>query len=396
MSILLITTLLTACNSTSRVKTNTVTTNKYKLSKSVTLPLTTSVSVYIPSNFLKSEFVAGGTIQKPGKALKESTETIFRNYFSDFKWFDKESDQQASLVFKLKPAWKLVAGNMQITLDYQVFDAQQNIAYEGQIIEKDSFNYAVMDAGFYNASYKAMLGMLVKFANVKKPTIEKFPSNLTLSNFDATKLIGEKPVSTGTGFYINPQGDVLTAAHVLNNCLVAKIKVGEEFLTAKLSKKSTLLDLAVIKTAKETSDYLKLPKNDEIQLGEKVTTVSYPLKGLLETAPNITFGNVTSLKALAGAQGQFQFSAAIQPGSSGGALVSEQSELLGITNSTLNIASLIKDGVIPQNVNFATKAKVIRQFLNKNTVNFQYAPINNKSSSMELALKSTTSIACYQ
>jgi S1-C subfamily serine protease len=396
VSVLLITTLLTACNSTSRVKTSTVTSNKYKLSKNITLPLNTSVSVYIPSNFLKSEFAAGGTIQKPGKALKEATQTIFKNYFSNFVWFDEKSEQQTSLVFKLKPEWKLVAGNMQVTLDYQVFDAQQDIVYEGQIIEKDSFNYAVMDAGFYNSSYKAMLGMLVKFANVKKPTVEKYPSTLTLASFDTTKLIGEKPVSTGTGFYINSQGDVLTAAHVLNNCLVAKIKVGEEFLPTKVSKKSTLLDLAVINTGKATNDYLKLPKNDEIKLGEKVTTVSYPLKGLLETAPNITFGNVTSLKALAGAKGQFQFSAAIQPGSSGGALVSEQSELLGITNSTLNVASLIKDGVIPQNVNFATKAKIIRKFLDKNADKFQFAPTNNKSSSMELALKSTTSIACYQ
>ncbi|CAM4254014.1 S1 family peptidase [Pseudoalteromonas byunsanensis] len=392
MLIAICSSLLAGCNSTTRVKPNTVSNKKYKVNKDIVLPLQTKVAVYVPNSKLKSEFFAVGRIHKPGKALTEATHSIFNNYFNEFSWF--ESKQDAQYVFKLDPTWDLEAGDLKITLNYEVFTSDGNSLFKDEVVETSGYNYLNSDAGFYNSSYKAMLAVLSRFVNKHASQVSNIPL-VSLAGFDLDKLINEKPISTGTGFYINQDGDLLTAAHVLRSCLVTKVKVGDEYKAVQADASSTLLDLAVIKSGKESSSYLQLPSENSLELGEKLTSVSYPLEGLLESSPNMTFGNITSVKGLSGSKSTYQFSAPVQPGSSGGPLVSDNNELLGVTTSSLNTKSLIEQGVIPQNVNFATTPEMIKKFLNKHNIPFKQGKRNDIVST-KLTLESTTSIACYQ
>jgi S1-C subfamily serine protease len=115
-----------------------------------------------------------------------------------------------------------------------------------------------------------------------------------------------------------------------------------------------------VDSGKPTDRALPLRIGQTITLGEGVTNVGYPLQGLLADSPNLTRGNVSARAGMKGSVGLFQFSAPIQPGSSGGPVVSDGGELLGVTVSSLNAAALIKDGLLPQNVNFALEAKYAR------------------------------------
>ena len=81
---------------------------------------------------------------------------------------------------------------------------------------------------------------------------------------------------------------------------------------------------------------------------------------------------MTALAGLGDDSRFFQISAPVQPGNSGGPLLDENGNLVGIVSSKLNFLSEIKaQGDIPQNVNFAIKASVAANFLQDNNIKFQ-------------------------
>jgi S1-C subfamily serine protease len=238
--------------------------------------------------------------------------------------------------------------------------------------------------------------MVVSILNKLNPDKEQFGSQAAMSSVPADILVNlDEPTSNGTGILLNDTGDVMTAAHVTDNCLLSKVSADGKTYVAKQVASSPLLDLAVLNSdIKQPSD-INIRRSGDLKLGEKLTTVSYPLKGMLAASPNMTFGNVSSKKALQGSLGLFQFTAPIQPGSSGGPVVADNGELIGLVTSTLNISSLVEQGVVPQNVNFALNSKYIGKFLDKNNITFQSTTALSKPG-IEVALTSAVQISCYQ
>ena len=155
----------------------------------------------------------------------------------------------------------------------------------------------------------------------------------------------------------------MTAAHVLRDCLIIEAQKDGQKFPVKRHAVSDLLDLAVVDSGQVTDKALPLRAGQELMLGESVTNVGYPLQGILAAAPNLTRGNVSAQGGLKGSVGLFQFSAPIQPGSSGGPVVSDRGELLGVTVGTLNATALINEGLLPQNVNFALEARYAALFM---------------------------------
>jgi transcriptional regulator with XRE-family HTH domain len=73
------------------------------------------------------------------------------------------------------------------------------------------------------------------------------------------------------------------------------------------------------------------------------------------------------IAALAGAGDDaryFQISVPVQPGNSGGALVDEHGNVVGIVSAKLNAAAaLASSGALPENVNYAVKSSFLLSFL---------------------------------
>ena len=167
----------------------------------------------------------------------------------------------------------------------------------------------------------------------------------------------------------------------------------------KVVATSDLLDLAVVDSGKPTERALPLRIGQVLTLGEAVTNVGFPLQGLLAASPNLTRGNVSARAGLKGSVGLFQFSAPIQPGSSGGPVVSDGGELLGVTVSSLNATALIKEGLLPQNVNFALEAKYAAMFLRDSKIVFsEVKPRTDGSMTIanDAAIGSVVQLSCYQ
>ncbi|MBM7071473.1 trypsin-like peptidase domain-containing protein [Shewanella sp. 202IG2-18] len=272
--------------------------------------------------------------------------------------------------------------------------------HSGEKEFKVNFGHIGNDAAFYNVSLRAAQLVVVELINKFKPSAATYPAELAMSDVDVVKLANtEKPYSSGTGFYINESGQVLTAAHVLRKCLYTEVNKDGESHVAHTIADSTLLDLAVIEGKSKVERFLPFRTKQEIFLGEQVTNVGFPLQGVLAQSPNLTRGNVSSRKGLKGDVANFQFSAPIQPGSSGGPVVSDGGELLGLAVSTLNYKTLVENGSLPQNVNFALDAQYIAKFLNKHEITFTEVEPNlegNIRISNDAALTSVVQLNCYQ
>ena len=372
------------------------------LNKAITLPVDVSVAYYLPHSQLNNRFY----LEKwniwvdPGKSLSDGVKDGFGAYFSNAKLLDRTQASQYGLLIDIDPEWKFESGKAEMIMSYRVFNGSDKPIREGQKSFKADIGYLGDGLGLYNAALRATQLVIVDVLNTLTPSASSYPAQYAMKDVSANLLANmQKPVSTGTGFYINPQGQIVTAAHVLKNCMVTQVNVGGKSFDAAVEASSTLLDLAVVSTGTPVEQYLPLRKGTEIFLGEAITNVGYPLQGLLAASPNLTRGYISSREALKGAVGQFQFSAPIQPGSSGGPVVSDGGELLGITVSTLNVTSLRESGALPQNVNFALDAKYAARFLDKHRISYQSVEPNMKGdirTANAAALGAVVQLNCYQ
>jgi S1-C subfamily serine protease len=81
-------------------------------------------------------------------------------------------------------------------------------------------------------------------------------------------------------------------------------------------------------------------------------------------SPKLAKGEIASLSGAADDPRYFQISVPVQPGNSGGALVDERGNVIGIVSAKLNASvALAASGALPENVNYAVKSSFLLSFL---------------------------------
>jgi hypothetical protein len=101
-----------------------------------------------------------------------------------------------------------------------------------------------------------------------------------------------------------------------------------------------------------------------VKLGGTVATVGFPNIGLQGFAPKLAKGEIASLSGPVDDPRYFQISVRVQPGNSGGALVDERGNVVGVVSAKLNAAAaLATSGALPENVNYAVKSSFVLSFL---------------------------------
>ena len=171
--------------------------------------------------------------------------------------------------------------------------------------------------------------------------------------------------SYGTGFVISQQGYILTNYHVIDDCGQIRLKGSKEEL--KVVAKDANNDLAILKSPIKHENFAVFREGDNIRPGDGVVVIGYPYTGLLAASPQVTVGTLSALAGLGNDSRFYQFSAPVQPGSSGGPLLDESGHVVGVVVGKLNalkVAALTGD--VPQNINFAISSSVVRAFLDAN------------------------------
>src|SRR5438445_11961136 len=98
----------------------------------------------------------------------------------------------------------------------------------------------------------------------------------------------------------------------------------------------------------------------EVKFGGKVATVGFPNLGLRGFAPKLAKGEIASLSGAGDDARYFQISVPVQPGNSGGALVDERGNVVGVVAAKLSArAALQATGAPPESGNYAIKSSYL-------------------------------------
>ena len=138
--------------------------------------------------------------------------------------------------------------------------------------------------------------------------------------------------STGSGFFIDSEGTLVTNFHVVEAAAEITVETGEgaSFPVKEVVDFNHLYDLAVLKLDRKDTEYLEF-SDTEARTGEQVYAVGSAL-GTLKGS--FTAGIISSTKRTYGGIDCLQMDAAISPGNSGGPLVNVYGEVVGINTAS--------------------------------------------------------------
>jgi putative serine protease PepD len=181
------------------------------------------------------------------------------------------------------------------------------------------------------------------------------------------KAVTSEGEDSGTGIVLNEKGLILTNDHVIKGASSLTVSPGNsssETRTATIVGEEANKDLALIRVdpAGLSLKPLKIASSDAVQVGDAVYAIGNPY-GLNET---LTRGIVSALgreiSAPDGAKisGAIQTDAALNPGNSGGPLLNEQGEVIGVNSQIASEAASV-DGSQPGNtgVGFAIASSTV-------------------------------------
>lgn len=167
----------------------------------------------------------------------------------------------------------------------------------------------------------------------------------------------------GTGFFVSDNGYLLTCFHVVANAVSIQVGTKHGLFNAELVQSDPDKDLALLKVA-GTFYSLPLVSSNSVNLGEPVFTIGFPRPDLQGWQPKLTRGEISSLSGMQDNPDQYQISVPVQPGNSGGALLDEQGNVVGVVSATLRASEAdILNRIAPENVNYAIKSSCAKSLL---------------------------------
>lgn len=191
---------------------------------------------------------------------------------------------------------------------------------------------------------------------------EEFPFTSEV-NIQVPKKGPEAKASYGSCFAVNENGTLLTVYHIVQESESIRVHLADGTVTeARLQTFNAKRDLAILHIDPRTPDFLPLAPTDSVYVGERVFTMGHPAPDVLGQEPKFTDGSVSALSGPEDEEGLLQISVPIQPGNSGGPLVNERGEVVGIVTSTAAVETFLsKTGALPQNVNWAVNVDYARR-----------------------------------
>ena len=173
--------------------------------------------------------------------------------------------------------------------------------------------------------------------------------------------------------------------HVIEKCTSIRVFVDQaEPVEAREIASDSTNDLALLSTGLKPT-HVAAPRSGS-RLGEFVAAFGYPHADLLATSGNFTQGSVTALAGMGDDSRYLQISTPVQAGNSGGPLLDQNGNLVGIVTSKLNALKMAQEsGDLPQNVNFALKASIIASFLDINGIKYTLGSATSTLKPEELA-----------
>ncbi|CAA6817424.1 MAG: Unknown protein [uncultured Aureispira sp.] len=254
-------------------------------------------------------------------------------------------------------------------------------------IEDNKTYYCVL-----GAPYKKQRNKLVT-KSLATDLMDEYTYSRTLKlEEDITKPIGKIPdnvtkskVGSGTGFLLSDKGYIVTNFHVVDGAETIIVRgingeYGSSFEASVLSS-DYVNDLAILKVNSTLINFPSPPyaiqSSNTVKKGADVFALGYPRKNLMENELKVTDGIIKAKSGYKGSISQFQFSAVVQPSNSGGPLINEAGNIIGVVGSKLN-------SKLAEEAAYAIKSDYLSFFIDQSE-KIEYVPTKNSMEGEKLS-----------
>ena len=158
-------------------------------------------------------------------------------------------------------------------------------------------------------------------------------------------------VGTGSGIMIGADGYILTNHHVIAGGRVYSVRIENDeqvYMTDEIVKYHSVLDLAIIRIDRILRPLPLYRGNKKLLRGQKVVAIGSPL-GLFNS---VSDGIISGFRNIQEVE-MIQFTAPVSHGSSGGALLNMQGQVIGISTAGIDSG---------QNINLAVGYESVYPF----------------------------------
>lgn len=208
---------------------------------------------------------------------------------------------------------------------------------------------------------------------------DRHPQRLSTESDDSAS----RQSATGTGFAVSAQ-HILTCAHVIEGLNHLFIDSFDGRFKAEVVVVDRKNDLALLRVSGAPA-FTPVTFREGIgsELGESVVTLGFPLAGLAGGGVQVSQGVVSGLFGVRDDASLMQFTAPIQPGSSGSPVFDQYGRVAGLVTSSMADA---------QNMNFAVKTALLLAFLEAARVPAQRGRSEHALSTPELVRSSQSGL----
>ena len=156
-------------------------------------------------------------------------------------------------------------------------------------------------------------------------------------------------------------------------------------------------DIALLKGKFKPRSFYPLSR-ESTKLLTEVYVAGHPFGRDISTSVKVTRGIVSSLTGIANNFSNLQIDASLQPGSSGGPIMNDKGNVIGVAVAKLDLDTIVEDyGVVPENVNFGVKANVVIHIMESENIklpkpNLKAIPMSELS---EIITDGTYYLSCW-
>jgi S1-C subfamily serine protease len=260
-------------------------------------------------------------------------------------------------------------GRLTVTILYEtsriegVIEIKENKSYYFLMgyekIKKDRYKYEEISPEIYNylkESFEEKKRLTYDILDVEEDI------NRPIGKIDRSSVT--QKAKQGTGFLVNKEGYVVTNFHVIDGAKEITVKgiKGDYNTPFQLDVVAVdrQLDLALLKINTKLITFDEPPyaigNSKAVDQAADIFALGYPMKSTMGTEIKVTTGIVNSASGYKGSISEFQISASVQPGNSGGPLLDKDGNIVGVVSAKIKSKEV-------DNVGYAVKSDYLTFFL---------------------------------
>ena len=268
----------------------------------------------------------------------------------------KMSEENFFYVHSIKGDIKGLIGGIEKLGDSQYYSFER-VSGDGSV-SKDQFQLT----NLFSFELNEKRSNRSAYSTMTTSYIKKCPTAKMYSDIQNKKKEFHSQRSSGTGFFLSKDGYIITNYHVIEDARTIKVSgVNDDSktsYTAKVEISDKQNDLAILKiTDVSFKPLTNIPytfKYTISSVGEDCFVLGYPLISTMGLDIKLTNGIISSKTGFEGNIAEYQMSAPVQPGNSGGPLFDKNGNIIGVVCAKHREA---------ENAGYAIKASYIRNLV---------------------------------